>query len=1252
MEDTWKVLDTYFESNKYFLTKHHLSSFNDFISNKIITTIAALNPIITIKTTPEVTHEINVFIGGVKGQNIYINKPTIVENGEQRLLYPNEARLRDMTYQSEIFADIYVKYITKSGTGEQIYEERFTSVKIGAIPIMLHSNICVLNNQVPEILREMGECKYDQGGYFIINGKEKVIVAQERIATNRLFINESKDDKYKYHGLIRCTSDENPLFPKSINLYVFADKKSKKNAAISTNTAENSDTDSDSEEKEEDNSKQKRPINIPNAIVIESPNISIPIPLFMLFRAFGIESDYDILKYCVYDLDDPNNNQILEFLHASIIHASKGTQGTQGSGAAKLYQQKDVLNYLANFANFKDINKLRETLANDFFPNVGISYKKKALFLGYIINQLIRVCLKAQKESDRDSYIFKRVDISGFLIGNIFRDYYNQFKNKVRNKIDNEYLYGPLKNAKNITGLINPANLGFIFQSYIIEDGMRKSLKGSWGISEENKDPKQGLVQDLSRFSYLGTMSHLRRVNTPIDPTSKIVAPHRLHTSQWGIMCPCESPDGGSIGLLKNFAIMCHVTFDANPQHIVKCLKDHNIVPIENASFNELNIHTKILVNSNWIGIHKDPYMLYRKMKLLKRNAMLNIFTSISWDILNNKINIQSEAGRCCRPLFVIEKGKLLIEKYIDDIKAGKLGWAELTRGFSRKSAEEHDDLYINTTDSVALESLESNQAPIEFVDVEESNNLYIAINPNLKESITLQHTHCEIHPSTILSILTHQIPFVNHNPAPRCVFSGAQGKQAIGMYATNFANRIDTMSYILHYPQKSLINTRFKEYLNNNNMPNGENLIVAIATYTGYNMEDSIIINKASIDRGSFNLTYYKNLVEMEESNKYEGENTKFGNSVKLSETKEVQKIKYANYNKLDNNGFPVLNSYIKEGDAYIGKTLIKREYVEEPGVFENKVVKEFYYDKSSVANKTLSGTIDKVFVYTGDNNLKVCKIRLRKFRIPEPGDKLCSTISQKGVIGRIMSEEDMPFTKDGIRPDIIINPHAIPSRMTVGQLLECVLGKAACFMGTTIDATPFNNSDYTEIYDTLEKTYRFDRTGNEIMYSGFYGTQLACEIFMGPTYYQRLKHMVADKMNYRKVDFATTKNGVHNHTYKSAPYEFMTRQPTHGRGAEGGLRMGNMELDSMSSHGVYQFIQESMMDRSDAYTFELNNKTHEIFNANANTDATDDAHTDVSIVRTPYTFKLLAQEMMTMCVKPHLLTEEDTDSEEDSDT
>ena len=1190
-KDTWLILDEYFKSNVSFLTKHHLESYDDFVSNKIINTVKILNPFIILKNQDNgrVQHEIQIYIGGQDSSQIFINKPTIYNNEtrEQRPLYPNEARLLNMTYKSDIYANITLRYITRDPS-EHVYETILKNIRIGALPIMLHSKLCALNNQPMPVLKEMGECHYDQGGYFIIDGKEKVIVAQERIATNRIFINKSKDDKYNYEGLIRCTSEEQPLFPKTIHVYVL--KKT-------------------------------------NEIVISSPNISINIPLFLLFRALGIESDKEILEFIVYDVNDVNNKAILEFLRYSLIHSNDITS------------QEDAIKYLSNFVMYRHEDSVKKVLLFDLFPNVGESFRNKALFLGHVINKLIRVCLGALNESDRDSYTFKRVDISGFLVGNLFRDYYNQFRNKVRNEVDKEYLYGPFRNAKNIDNLINKANISTIFDAGIIESGIKKSLKGNWGTNmiQEQQDLdliKQGISQDLSRVTYLATISHLRRVNTPMDPSTKIVGPHRLHTSQWGIMCPCESPDGASIGLLKNFAILCHVSFDISPKPIIEILEKHDLIYNANIPVSYINRYTKILINSNWIGVHKDPVYLYNLLKLLRRNNFINIYTSISWNIITNEINILSEAGRCTRPLYVIYDKKLLIEDFNKS-----MSWNDLIGLNSKANIKDKkgNDL---------IKELEKHQAFIEFLDVEESNVSYISID---NKQLTEQHTHCEIHASTILGVLAQNIPLANHNQAPRNIFSGSQGKQAIGMYATNFNNRIDTMAYVLHYPQKALLNTRFKEYLNNNRLPNGENLIVAIATYTGYNMEDSIMINQAAIERGSFNLTYYKNETAQEEDNKKEGESIIFNNPYNILESgKDLKELKFANYKKLDDQGFPILNSYIKENDAYIGKTKIKTEYMEDTqeNIFGNKVKKEVFSDRSLIAGKGLSGIVDKVFVYKNEDNKKTCKIRFRKIRQPELGDKLCSVHAQKGVIGMIVPTENMPFTKDGIVPDIIINPHAIPSRMTLGHLLECVLGKAACFMGTTIDGTPFNNNVYDDIYDKLEKEFKMERHGNEIMYNGYTGEQMSTEIFIGPTYYERLKHMVSDKINYRSTGIKTEKDaeGV-SRIIKTAPVMSITRQPTQGKGSEGGLRLGEMELGAFLAHGLAETLNESYMTRSDAFEYAVDNGT-EFINKKTRKDAED-----ISTVRTPYAFKVMVQELAGLSIKTNLITKKILEEEETYD-
>lgn len=1169
--DTWAILDSYFGNNPYFLTKHHLDSYNDFVSRRVQNTIEALNPIIVIKNQDNgrITHEIEVYVGGRNSDEIYLNKPTIVENDTQRIMYPNEARLRDFTYQAELYGNVMVKYTTKENDKEvSVIEKKIEGIKIGAIPIMLHSKLCVLHDMPVTVRREMGECLWDNGGYFIIDGKEKVIVSQERIATNRIFINKSKDPKYSFEGLIRCTSEENPLFPKVVMFYV--------NKTL---------TDTD----EDDN-------RINNSIVVQVPYCSEKVHLFTLFRALGIESDKEILECILYNVDDVDNAKYLDFIYPSII--AGGRHGTQ----------RECLEYLANFVEYKNIESVKKVLTSDFLPNVGTNFRTKAIFLGYIVKKLLDTCLGVSKETDRDNYVYKRVDISGFLLGNIFRDYYNQFRNVIRNNIDNQYLYGYWRNSRSIENLINQSNIMFIFNQDIIANGMKKSLKGMWGMSMINNSTehvKQGLVQDLSRISYLGFTSHLRRVNTPMDPTSKVVAPHHLHPTQWGIMCPCESPDGASIGLLKNFAILCHITFDTNPKSIMEHMINIGLIKLTNINISTLIGKTKVMLNSNLIGITKDPKAFVTTLKLLKLNNVIDNYASISWNIINNEIHVLTEAGRCCRPLYVVSKGKLLIEKHIADVKSGKLKWNDF---FIKKEFSTYD-----------IAALEKTASPIEYVDVEESNNSLIAMDPS---QITARHTHCEIHPSSILSVLTLNIPLSQHNQAPRNIFSGAQGKQAIGIYATNFNDRIDTMAYVLHYPQRSIINTRYMDYMHNNDMPNGENLIVAVATYTGYNQEDSIIINRNSIERGCFNLTYFKNMIEKEDNT--QNSQVVFKNTIKAVKEDgiDVSNVRLANYKKIDDNGFPIVNKHISENDVIFGKCVVTKESVEDTSnIFNMQAIKESYEDKSVIADKTVSGIVDKVYVYYDNSDNKTCKVRFRKIRQPELGDKLCSRTAQKGVIGMIIPQENMPFNKDGVVPDIIINPHAFPTRMTLGHLLECVLAKAGVCMGTCIDGTPFNNTDYEEFFDVLEK-FDLERHGNEILYNGMSGTQMECSIFFGPTYYERLKHMVADKINYRNTGPITNK----------------TRQPTKGRGNGGGLRIGEMERDSVLAHGATAFLKESLMERSDIYEFNVDTKTG--FIANKETE-------DTVKLKTPCAFRLMMQEVTSMGVKPELLFEEEEVSE-----
>jgi hypothetical protein len=421
---------------------------------------------------------------------------------------------------------------------------------------------------------------------------------------------------------------------------------------------------------------------------------------------------------------------------------------------------------------------------------------------------------------------------------------------------------------------------------------------------------------------------------------------------------------------------------------------------------------TKVLVNSNWIGVCDDPLSMYQLLKLMKRNALINILTSISWDIMNSEINILTESGRCYRPLYVVGKDKkLVVDKFMDLIKSDKIEWVDLIKGslVSKDDFSLTFDGYVDPKKAIKevlgktpkdvheiIAILETTQAAIEYTDVEETNGHLIAMDGEELLKSNKTYTHCEIHPSTILSAVAVNTPFSDHNQAPRNIFSTGQCKQAIGMFATNYNNRIDTMTYVMNYPQRPITSSRYGAYTNFNKMGNGQNLIVAVATYTGYNQEDSIIFNRTSMERGMFNLTYYKNMVESEDENKKTNEALRFANPMELiKQGKNLTDLKFANYNTLDENGFPKVNTYIHEGDAIVGRCRVKTEMVEDENsknnIFNNKVKTEVYQDRSIIADKTVSGIIDKVFVYFDDNNNKKLKLRFRKNRDVNIGDKNC---------------------------------------------------------------------------------------------------------------------------------------------------------------------------------------------------------------------------------------------------------------------
>jgi DNA-directed RNA polymerase II subunit RPB2 len=1216
--DEWKLLDVYFRDHMYPFTKHHLDSYRQFLKTHIPDTIKSYNPISMVKldSENEANFKVDVYVGGKDGERIFVDRPTRLDDeGKQILMSPQDARLLNLTYSTKIYADIIVEYTKEN---DEKIVKTYPNTLIGSIPLMLHSDQCMLHGQGSKILRSFGECPMDPGGYFIIDGKEKVIVSQERITTNRLFISKIADetDDTAVRAYIRCTGGkgEAAIIPRTVELRL-----------LRTGCYAKENEDCFEEPVKVDYIKRQ------GAIIVNLPSIAGTWPLASVFRAFGIESDKEIVETICGPIEEAHP-AFLAFIRPSLV---------DGASTGK-FTMDAVHEQMRPFTYFKTTQQVKSVLALDIFPNIEGSIRDKGVYLGYLVSMLMKTALGVIPESDRDSYAFKRVDISGILLSQLYQTTYGQFRKHVRNVLDQEYNYGPWKNTGAVEDLIRKDNIHRIFPPAIITESFTRSLKGMWGSGSD--DPEQGKVQDLSRISYIGSVSHLRRVNLPLDRSIKVTSPHRLHSQQWGIMCPFESPDGASIGYLKNFALMTQITAGSDPAIIYTILEDLDIVKLRTISHTVAmeNDTIRIFVNGNWYGITDRPFVLVRLLRLYRRNGLINPFISISWNIRDKEIRIQTEPGRPCRPLLIVESGEVLFAKVVPQTTPSTT-WFDLLYGSlisqtERNEAKYYQDEYISPdrfsslkgkTPEQLIQLLDKTQAQIEYIDIEEENTLYVAMK---KEDITEFHTHFEIHPSTAFSIVTQIVPFSNHNQAPRIIFHAAQSKQALGIYTTNFNDRFDTASYIQHYPQRRIIGTKGGHYNGSDRMPNGFNVIVAIQTFTGFNQEDSIMINKTAVERGLFRVTGYKTMTAVEKKIN-ENEKIVFANPITMRDSgKAVENIKHADYTLLNQNGIIKEESYIPIGQeaVVLGMVQIRKTAKEvQRGVLIDKQDVEEYRDMSLKTDVHYYGTIDRIFMghqIPGNPN-RICKIRFRKPRRAEFGNKFCSSHGQKGVIGMIIPQEDMPFTKDGIVPDLIINPHAFPSRMTMGHVIETIFAKLCCLEGTRGDGTVFMPFDKEAIFNKLED-YGLEKHGNEILYNGRTGEQIKTEIFIGPIYYYQLKHMVADKIHSRNI----------------GPKVQLTRQPTSGRSAGGGLRIGEMERDVLLSHGLAQFSKECMMEKSDKYRWGICRQCGILAKYTPRRNIIECQNCglqDIAVIETPYAFKLLIQEMEAMGIQIRLSDE-----------
>eukprot|EP01133_Synstelium_polycarpum_P003771 gene3771-4348_t len=1486
-EDAWAVISAYFQEKG--LVRQQLDSFDEFIQNTMQEIIDE-SPAITLR--PESQHHPgqqqqvhNFSTFSIKFGQIYLSKPTSEIDGMTQPVTPNQARIRNLTYSAPLYVDITKTVVSK----EKRSDEPLDKIFIGKVPIMLRSKYCMLDETSDVDLPMMGECSFDQGGYFIINGSEKVLIAQEKMSHNHVYVfKKTPPSKYSYVAEIR-SCQETGSRPTSTMYVKMLQRSSKGHQGMKATI----------------------------------PYIKQDVPIVIIFRALGFVADKDILEHICYDFSDA---QMMDLMRPSLEESFV------------IQNQEVALDYLGKRGSTvgtreQRIKFAREVMQKEMLPHVSVAEyfeTKKAYYFGYIVHRLLLAALERRPLDDRDHFANKRLDLAGPLLGTLFRQLFKKLTKDVRG-----YLQRCIDKGKEFI----PSSA---IKSKTITSGLKYSLAtGNWGAA--NTGARAGVAQVLNRLTFASTLSHLRRLNTPIGREGKLAKPRQLHNTHWGIVCPSETPEGQACGLVKNLAMMAYISVGSVSQPILEFLEEWSTENLEEITDPSTILNaTKIFVNDR----------LLKTLRVLRRCGDVSVEVSIVRDIREKELRLYTDAGRCCRPLFVVEDNKLTIKKsHIQTLQQNTdYNWMDLiTEGL------------------------------VEYIDTEEEETVMIAMTPAdlipaPTEHVAHNFTHCEIHPSMILGICCSIIPFPDHNQSPRntyqclwrdepvlmadgttkriadiavgesvvtfhpqtmeqstskvinhyvrptnkrivrlttesgrsivatddhlmmtsngwcpagkmvpkhtlvdinnqlhqrniktlknvgllplvnnsttteiiarlygyvstqvnsnnntdnteitldfdnklsaqeithkqtdlvstlfiglglysseslpqwisnaslsvkreylaslnssnndsqqfiyaqqvdlanrikqrdalekieeiyhefgietkgvrvvrdnigimadgenqkqnivnyfdrighrfsrtktarngaiveyikyaarthnpvaprewiarcqtrglslfvpidsieevenceiadittesqnhsfvagdsfCVHNSAMGKQAMGVYITNYQLRMDTMAHVLFYPQKPLVTTRSMEYLHFRELPAGQNVCVAIACYSGYNQEDSVIMNQSAIDRGLFRSMFYRSYKDeqkkqtslMEETFEKPDRDTCLG-------------MRHGSYEKIDDDGLVAPGVRVTGDDIIIGKTTPLPPQDDDLGP---KTRRQSKRDSSTAMRSTENGIVDCVVLTTSGDGLKFTKVRVRSMRTPQIGDKFSSRHGQKGTCGMTYRQEDLPWTVEGIVPDIVVNPHAIPSRMTIGQLIECLLGKVSASTGDEGDATPFTDVTVEAISSALHKI-GYQMTGHEVMYNGHTGRRMDAQIFIGPTYYQRLKHMVDDKI----------------HSRSRGPVQILTRQPVEGRSRDGGLRFGEMERDCMISHGAAQFLKERLFDQSDSYRVHVCDICGLIAIANLKKNSYECRRcknkTQISQVKMPYAAKLLFQELMAMSIAPRMFT------------
>ena len=1097
------------------LVRQHLDSYNEFIDHGLQQIINEVGEISV--ELPENPYKIKLDQAWIIDPQSRISGPYVTEvDGTKHEIFPTEARFRNLSYVAPLAVEM-----TPIIDGREMDTEL---VLIGDIPVMLKSKLCILSQLQPDELVQQGEDPNDPGGYFLINGSERVIVALEDLAPNRILVDiDTRGAHPVYQAKIFSTTVG---FRARIELRLKSD----------------------------------------GAIYATIPGVPSEVPLVIIMRALGSESDKEIAETV-------SPSQALQNLLELSFEKAAGVESID-----------EALEYIGNRVAHGQVLEYRlqraqSILDRNFLPHLGRNpemRRRKAIFLGEMACRVIELKLKKRVTDDKDHFKNKRLKLAGPLLADLFRIAFRNLCRDIKYQLER---MGFKRQMITISAAVRPG---------IISERLKHALAtGNWGRG------KVGITQLLDRTNLVSTLSHLRRLQSPLSRSQPNFEARDLHPTHWGRLCPNETPEGSNCGLVKNLALSASISVAVNVEAVRHVIHDMGVIPAEGANQQLRLSGAKIFINGSLIGYHPYPAELVSTVKIKRRGGQISSEINVAhFKTIGEReeIYINCDEGRVRRPLIIVENGMCRLQStHIEKIRSGEWSWEDLAKN-----------------------------AIIEYIDAEEEENIYVALS---FDKILPKHTHIELSLYTILGICASIIPYPEHNQSPRNSYEAAMAKQALGVYATNFVYRVDSRSHILHYPQIPLVKTKPMEILGYNQRPSGQNCLVAVISLEGYNMEDALIFNKASIERGLGRSTFYRI---------YEAESRQYLGGLKdrfVIPEPGVRGFRGEQYSRLlEPDGIVSLEANTVGGDVLIGRTSPPR-FLEEYKEFEVKGPS--MRDTSIDLRQSEIGTVDAVFITESNEGSKLVKVKVRDQRIPELGDKFASRHGQKGVIGMVLPQEDLPFTESGIFPDIIINPHAIPSRMTIGQFLESMAGKMAAARGRAADGTPFANEESRKIKQTLID-FGFSHTGKEVFYSGITGGKFIADIFVGVVYYQKLHHMISDKV----------------HARARGQVQMLTRQPTEGRARGGGLRFGEMERDCLIGHGAAMVLQDRLLEESDKYLlYVCENCGHIAYydiKQRVYVCRLCEKGAQISPVVISYAFKLLLQELTSLCVAPHLkLTE-----------